>query len=1170
MAEIQNTDIFLVSRANSTSTVTASTLMATIQDTDLMLVNRGDQTYKVTGLDVKESLGVQPIFPVPVDVTASPGFVSGSGTDVDPYILQTADVRPAGATGVTSEVITIAVPGGVENQPVIFTNNSTGSGNRFDQPSHITAADGTWSGRLVYFDVPPSSVDINYVGKLQIGDVHFEWTVTQGIDPVRPINPAPADVTASPDFVGGTGTVSDPYLITPETFAPAGTSGESAQVITIAEPGAGFENLVRFEDLSVGADDRFEQPESLTAADGSWTGQLQYADEPATTTDQTYQGDLKIGTTYFRWDVDQKVIDAAPPFIASVSLVEASPDSDPRFTDQDFVASVSMSDEGTPVSTKSIDAYVEGTILQTLQFDEPLESLGDGVYTETWSNYLIIEGGGTPSSPSAGFDNNNSTSSVGGMDEVVRWDISSFAFTVSKVSWNDRVNNNRVEVVYMDNSSTQYFTTGVGSFVDIVTEAKPISHIRCVPIAAGGNAFWSDIALNDSQMVDGVAYDSGATTLNFAAGTDMAALAPGDTVQQLGADMFPSTNYSALTGHTGWQSSYPAANMFDGVPTTFARSNQAGGAGNFISIGFAASIKSLVDGDVQFRFAPSGSNYTISWKLYGSLQASTDTGAYTGSDPKIFSPPAGTEFSSIELTWGSAVQAGDFYSLSVYGQELVDGQNIQSANAGTVSLITNTAVLLSSDSGGWTNGSNVAGPEKVNFPVLNSKKYLQFDSSGNVTGLLDSPQSPAYETTDLNPTLTLTFPSTFPSGNAPDVELVDGTTLTVEATATNSAGSAGPETATVQPEGTPGPDVDLGGTTTIYTGNGGNQTIVNGIDLAGEGGMVWIKSRNGVIDNFIFDTVRGPANYLETNSSIGQTNDTNSLKAFNSDGFDLGGFIGVNSSITGYDQCVSWTFSKTPGYFDVVQASIVDGVNTPISHSLGVKPGLILCKNIDTNFNWFAYHSSQGFENYCILNETAAFVNNTNIWRQSPTDTEFYYSNGNGNFIFYLFAEDSPNAVKCGSYAGTGSSGVIVDVGFKPQFVMTKCATATSPWFMFDTTRGDKPDGDNLVLMANNSDAETFGNYIDFTDTGFTVQGTFGSINALSNTYIYVAIAAPPTSRSLTQAEYDEQSLRFATYENRKEVYEGGQAQSARSALASQLIAEGYDQAAVDLMLDIN
>ena len=39
-----------------------------------------------------------------------------------------------------------------------------------------------------------------------------------------------------------------------------------------------------------------------------------------------------------------------------------------------------------------------------------------------------------------------------------------------------------------------------------------------------------------------------------------------------------------------------------------------------------------------------------------------------------------------------------------------------------------------------------------------------------------------------------------------------------------------------------------------YTGNGSTQTITNGIDLAGKGGMVWIKSRGFAYSNYFTDT----------------------------------------------------------------------------------------------------------------------------------------------------------------------------------------------------------------------------------------------------------------------------------------------------------------------------
>ena len=46
--------------------------------------------------------------------------------------------------------------------------------------------------------------------------------------------------------------------------------------------------------------------------------------------------------------------------------------------------------------------------------------------------------------------------------------------------------------------------------------------------------------------------------------------------------------------------------------------------------------------------------------------------------------------------------------------------------------------------------------------------------------------------------------------------------------------------------------------TYLYTGTSATQSINNGIDLAGKGGLVWIKDRtNSSSDNVLFDTVRG-------------------------------------------------------------------------------------------------------------------------------------------------------------------------------------------------------------------------------------------------------------------------------------------------------------------------
>ena len=56
--------------------------------------------------------------------------------------------------------------------------------------------------------------------------------------------------------------------------------------------------------------------------------------------------------------------------------------------------------------------------------------------------------------------------------------------------------------------------------------------------------------------------------------------------------------------------------------------------------------------------------------------------------------------------------------------------------------------------------------------------------------------------------------------------------------------------------------------TYLYTGTGSAQTITNGIDLDGEGGMVWIKTRNVASSHRLFDTERGVQKTIFSNLNI--------------------------------------------------------------------------------------------------------------------------------------------------------------------------------------------------------------------------------------------------------------------------------------------------------------
>ena len=116
--------------------------------------------------------------------------------------------------------------------------------------------------------------------------------------------------------------------------------------------------------------------------------------------------------------------------------------------------------------------------------------------------------------------------------------------------------------------------------------------------------------------------------------------------------------------------------------------------------------------------------------------------------------------------------------------------------------IPNKAIYFVPTSGDFSAGNRLSVGE---IKIDSAKKYLKFDNSGNVTDLLDSPQSPAYTSTDENPVLKLTFPDTFPSGDAPDQDLLPGTTLTVTVAANNGIGSD-VQSGSVQPKTQPLPN----------------------------------------------------------------------------------------------------------------------------------------------------------------------------------------------------------------------------------------------------------------------------------------------------------------------------------------------------------------------------
>jgi len=312
--------------------------------------------------------------------------------------------------------------------------------------------------------------------------------------------------------------------------------------------------------------------------------------------------------------------------------------------------------------------------------------------------------------------------------------------------------------------------------------------------------------------------------------------------------------------------------------------------------------------------------------------------------------------------------------------------------------------------------------------------------------------------------------------------------------------------------------------TFLYEGTGGSpttRTITNGIDLAGEGGMVWFKRRDNTVNHIVADTERGPNLYMSTNNSSVENTDIDTVRAFNSDGFDLGKKTEVNGN--GGD-LASWTFRKAPGFFDVVTYTGNGTAGRTISHNLGSAPGMIWVKSrTNGSGNWIVYHRSEGATKNGYLDENLAFVSSSSRWNNTePTATnftvgDFIHTNGSGeDFVAYIFAHDDarfgPNGnediIKCGSYTGNGlsSSGPIISLGWEPQWVMIKRTDDTGNWVLLDTARGIVYAGSENYLGSNVTTAEAAATFINLLPTGFELKTNITPLNASGGDYIYMAI----------------------------------------------------------------
>ena len=1133
MSTINDTDQFLVQRGTNSYKQSAVDLMSTIQDTDLMLIQRGENSYKVTCLDVKDQLGGGGggIQPGPNDIIITP-TPPGAGTQADPYILTAVRVGPFGATVESTEEISLT--GQPFNADVIWTDNSVGAGNRFNQPQGITSGTGTWTGRVQYADVPASTVDTNYTGDLQLGALFFRWTVEQ----------------------------------------------------------------------------------------------VENADLPTS--------------------------------IQNVSLVENNPGAAPRFTDQNFTLTTQITD-GVPVAEKTIDAYVEGTIKTRPETDtiasattagvgspQVFESPG-GSTTRTERSPIFQNGVYFYSTGQSNFGEITSSqdptfaTSTPYYDHIACCKVSDYAIAfltpqgavkvISCLDWDDWLNGTVIAEsnTYSSLAMSQWgnirglqFTMNPGGGDEaqrgragFVVEYNspnnnntPVYAIRFHPELKQFDTEWMSVSGPSSNVgMRTVACDQKqgyvwAFSGNASGGIKVwRARFPSGTPTSNKSLNFSDIGNQGITPNMNVGNPYVIDSIWcnkrdivyaavsDGQFYAGAPGSSATGflsAGTFTPQNESNALCNIgtSDGDVFLvretgeyqirRYTDQTSYSTLSSGTAGSGYGAQGRRAVKDapnflqiSNPKglLITPQTST------VTFNSSQNFDEF----AVGEEVIQQPTALDRTGVTIrSIDSANSQMVTSVANGWAVGEKVYGPEKT---VANTTKYLSFDSSGNVTDLLSSPQSPAYKTTDTNPGLVFKFPSTFPSGNAPDDELGDGTTLTVAVTSTNATSSEGPVTAVVQPDFPVGPS--LNGLIQLYTGNNLENPIVNGIDLAGDGGMVWTKARNDGTGFYLVDTVRTRAHFLMSNNdqkqSAGSPANTD-LASFNSDGYTL------NSNWDGYfntstKDFVSWSFQKKPEYFTVVQYIGNGQPNRVVPHNLGAVPGMIICKSMDEDVtDWPVYHKDLdivGAAETLYLNKYGQASSGDPVWAQTlPTDSQFTVSadnsiNQNGKrYIAYLFAADNPGVIKCGTYQGTNQP-FNLELGFEAQWLMIVAADRDGNFIVVDEKRGNGADAvyPNQTFTENNDNCVQFGYATGVSITAqIFVQNAASQYNNNGTKFLYMAIGKEAT-RSMTTEEFAQEAAMFATYENRRDVHQGELAMEKRESLKRELQAAGVDPPAIDKLL---
>ena len=318
--------------------------------------------------------------------------------------------------------------------------------------------------------------------------------------------------------------------------------------------------------------------------------------------------------------------------------------------------------------------------------------------------------------------------------------------------------------------------------------------------------------------------------------------------------------------------------------------------------------------------------------------------------------------------------------------------------------------------------------------------------------------------------------------------------------------------------------------TKLYTGNGSTQSIT-GVGFQPD--WCWLKNRSATQHHQLFDAVRGATKRIYSSSTAAEDTASDTLTAFDSDGFSVGANGGINgngnnivswnwlangSGSANTDGTINSTVSvNTTAGFSVVSYTGTGSAGT-IGHGLGATPSMIILKKRSGSANWMIWHQSLNLTDFQFMefNGNAQQSSGTAVWDVSEINSTNIgigtNSDSNGSsatYIAYCFA-DKKGFSKFGTYTSNNNAdGPFVYTGFKPAFLMIKNkTTGNTGWEMYDNERPGY-NINNKYLRANTNEAEVSSDRLDLLSNGFKLRQV-GDTNYNSDVMIYMAFAENP------------------------------------------------------------